>query len=252
MGEKIRASVVMITKNEAENIEKSLKAVQGFSEIILVDDESKDATREIAERFNARVFIRRFDDFASQKNFGLDQATQDWIFSLDADEIPDEELLRSICAVVTGVAAANPASGYSLKRRNRHFGRELKWGCEGRDFPIRLFRKGKGRFVNRIHEVVALDGRAARLKGTLLHESNQTASEYLEKLARYTALEARVASEKGEKISFWNMGLKPALRFLYIYFIRLGFLDGFEGFLFHALSSFYLVIKQARLADTHG
>ena len=243
----IPASAILITKNEERNLARTLESVKDFREIVVVDADSSDRTREIAKGFGARVFTRSFDDFSAQKNFALNQATGEWIFSLDADEVPDEQLIQSIQAVLQNGAQTEAA--YAVHRRNLHFGRELRWGGQGRDFPVRLFRKDRGRFTHPIHEVVEVDGKVGRLAGTLLHVSNQSVGEYLEKLSQYTGLEAQVLKQSGKKISFWDWGFKPFARFFYTYFLRLGFLDGFEGFLFHALSSFYLAIKYCRVSE---
>ena len=244
---KIPCSVLMITQNEEQDLPKVLDLVKGFEEIIVVDSESTDRTEAVAQEFGAKVFSRAFDNFAAQKNFALKQASREWIFSLDADELPDAKLIRSISKMIK--APRSNTVGYRIRRRNRHFGRELIWGGQGADFPVRVFQKDKGIFEGMVHEKARVQGKIGTLKGELSHESNQTVSEYLEKLSRYTTLEAKAAQQKRNQSSFWHWGVKPALRFLYTYFFRLGFLDGFEGFLFHGLSSFYLVAKEVRLAE---
>ena len=237
----------MITKNEEQSLPKVLDSVKGFEEIIVVDSESTDRTEAIAQEFGAKVFSRRFDHFAAQKNFALKQASREWTFSLDADELPNAELIRSIAEIVKNPPANKV--GYRVCRRNKHFGRELIWGGQGTDFPIRFFRKERGVFVSIVHEKAEVQGKIGTLKGKLFHESNRTVSEYLQKLAHYTELEAKAVSQKRARSSFWHWGLKPFLRFLYTYFLRLGFLDGFEGFLFHSLSSFYLTVREVRLTE---
>lgn len=243
----IQASAVLITKNEERALSKTLLSLQEFKEIIVVDAESQDKTREIAKEFRARVFVRPFDNFADQKNFGIEQANCDWVFSVDADEIPDPELIGAIKKVAE--RGDIQEAGYKVKVRNFHFGRELCWGGQGKDWHLRFFQKKTGRFVSSIHEYVRAKGRIGYLPGSLLHENIDTVSEYLKKLVFYTELEARNLKKKGQRTSFWKWGLKPFARFIYYYFFRLGFLDGFEGFLFHALSSFYLVMKEVRLAE---
>ncbi len=245
--EKIPCSVVMIIQNEEQSLPKVLDSVQDFEEIIVVDSESTDRTEAVAQQFGAKVFSRPFDNFAAQKNFALKQASREWIFSLDADELPDAELIRSIAEMIK--APRSNTTGYRIRRRNRHFGRELIWGGQGTDFPIRIFQKGKGIFSGMVHEKVQVQGKIRTLKGKLSHESNRTVSDYLQKLSHYTELEAKAARRQRAQSSFWHWGLKPFLRFFYTYFLRLGFLDGFEGFLFHSLSSFYLTVKEVRLTE---
>ena len=247
---KIPCSVVMITKNEEQSLPKVLDSVKGFEEIIVVDSESADRTEAVAQEFGAKVCTRRFDNFAAQKNFALKQASCEWIFSLDADELPDAELILEIAEMIKNPSA--DTAGYRIRRTNRHFGRELIWGGQRTDFPIRVFQKDKGIFSGMVHEKARVQGKIGMLKGKLSHESNRTVNEYLEKLSRYTTLEAKATQQKRNQSSFWYWGIKPCLRFLYTYFFRLGFLDGFEGFLFHSLSSFYLTAKEVRLVEEAG
>ena len=240
-------SVILITKNEETNLSRVLGLLQDFQEIIVVDSDSTDLTQKIAERAGAKVFVHPFDNFAAQKNFALEKAKQNWVFSLDADEIPSEALIQSVREAVEN--KSQDKAGFRVRRRNIHFGRELKWGGVENDWPIRLFRKGSGRFEGAVHEALTVEGHIGKLKGEILHESNRTIGEYLQKLAQYTQLEAEVAKKTRIKTTLWHWGMKPFFRFLYTYFFRLGFLDGFEGFLFHSLSSFYLVAKEVRLSE---
>ena len=241
-------SVILITKNEEVNLSRVLGHLKGFEEIIAVDSDSTDLTREIAKQAGAKVFVRPFDDFAAQKNFALGKATQNWVFSLDADEIPSKALIQSVQETVEN--KSQDKAGFRVRRRNIHFGRVLKWGGQGEDSPLRLFKKGSGQFTGIVHEKFVTKGKIGRLQGELLHDSNRTVGEYLQKLVQYTHLEAEVAKKTRTGTTLWHWGMKPFFRFLYTYFFRLGFLDGFEGFLFHSLSSFYLVAKEVRLSET--
>lgn len=237
----IHASVVMITKNEAAHLPRALNALRDFEEIIIVDSQSTDRTREIAASLGASVFIRPFDNFSNQKNHALEKASHPWVFSMDADELPDETLINAMRSMTEKTTAK---AGYVVRRRNYHFGRELRWGGQGRDFPIRFFKKEKARFTQPIHEYVKVQGEVGHLSGSLLHESNRSTSEYLTKLSQYSILEAELLKGRGKRITFFDWGVKPVARFLNVYFLKLGFLDGFEGFLFHALSSFHMIVRQ--------
>lgn len=243
----LSASVILITKNESARLFNMLSPLKEFGEVIVVDSESTDTTREIAVQMGAKVFVRSFDDFSSQKNFALAQATQPWVLSLDADETPDTELVASIRTVVQN--QTDGIIAYQVRRKNIHFGRELKWGGQSSDAPLRLFRRDRGHFIRPIHEVIQVDGKTGVLKGTLIHETNASVEGYLKKLVQYTTLEARLMKEQGKKPTFVDWAIKPALRFVMTYFLKLGFLDGYEGLLFHALSSFYYSFKYVRLKE---
>ncbi len=241
----------MIVKNEEQNLLRLLPALEDFREIIIVDSTSDDSTARIARSWGGSVMSRPFDNFANQKNFAVEQATSEWVFSLDADEFPDQELLRSLKDELTR-GEKSKISGYRIQRKNVHFGRELKWAGQGKDYPLRVFKKKSGRFVGPVHEYVKIQGLVARLKGCLIHKSNQSVGDYLEKLVLYSRLEAESTKQERKGTSGWHWGLKPILRFIYFYVFRLGFLDGFEGFVFHSLSSFYLVMKEGRLSEESG
>ncbi len=246
--EKIDCSVVMIVKNEEQNLLRLLASLTEFREVMIVDSASSDSTVRVARAWGAKVINRPFDNFADQKNFAVEQGGCDWVFSLDADEFPDKELLGALKEELDKQEKfQSPA--YRIKRKNFHFGRELKWAGQGNDFPLRIFRKGKGKFVGPVHEHLEIKGLMGTLPGALIHESNQSAGDYLDKLVLYSGLEAGTAQQKRNQTNVWHWGIKPALRFIYFYFFRLGFLDGFEGFLFHSLSSFYLVAKEGLINE---
>ena len=248
MGKRIPVSAVLIAKDEEKNLAKTLHSLKDFAEIVLVDGESTDRTVEVARGFGARVFVRPFDDFASQKNYAVSQAGCDWVFSIDADEAPDSRLIDSVREVTEGFSEFN---GFYIRRRNFNFGKELHFAGQGHEEVRRFFRRGKAWFEQPIHEKLVVEGKIGRLSGELLHFSSSSVAEYLRKLDLYTDLEARWLIAKGFRPTGYHVALKPLLRFLYFYFIRLGFLDAWEGFLYHSFSSFYLSLKCARILEKY-
>lgn len=236
-------SVALIVKNEEKKIEKCLRAVSWADEIIVVDSGSKDRTVMIAEQLKAKVFTRHFDNFCNQKNYAIEQAASDWVLCLDADEIVTPELSVSIQRVLADQAEI---SGYFIRRQNFIFGRRLRFGGQGEDWILRLFEKGKGQYQQIVHETLSVEGSMSRLQGDLLHFSTANVQEYHAKMNLYTGLEAKLMRERGDRYSVLKQWLYPPLRFFYYYFIRLGFLDGREGFLFHFLSSKYYWTKYRR------
>lgn len=239
-------SVVLIVTNEENRIESCLRNLSWADEIVVVDGGSRDRTVEIAKLFTPNVFQREFDHFSNQKNYGVDQASGEWILSLDADERLTPELRDSILEVVRKETVWD---GFYLMRTNFLFGRPLRFAGQRQEKILRLFRKGKGRFVQPIHEKVVLQEKVGELQGELIHESSPTVSEYLKKLRLYTDFEAQWMAEQGVTPTLFDLSLKPFLRFFYGYFLRLGFLDGYEGFLYHSLSSFYSFFKYVRLKE---
>ena len=235
-----KISVVIIATNESLKISNCLHSVSWADEIVLVDGGSRDDTMEKAAQLGVRVHRREFDNFANQKNHAIGLATGGWIFSLDADEVVNPELKEAIQKAVRDESSFD---GFYVYRRNFLFGKELKFGGQSREKILRLFRKGKGKFDQPIHEKVVLQGTAGELAGDLMHYSSGSVEEYLRKLALYTEFEARWMSRQGKPVRISDVCLKPFLRFAYNYIFRLGILDGYEGFLYHALSFFYDVIN---------
>lgn len=239
-------SVVVITQNEERKITNCLHSVSWADEIILVDGESKDATVEKASVFTQKIHRRTFDNFANQKNYGIGLASGDWIFSIDADEVVNPELKE---AVQKSVRDGSSYDGFYVKRRNFLFGKELRFGGQSREKILRLFKREKGKFDQPIHEKVIVPGAVGDLPGELMHYSSGSVEEYLRKLSLYTDFEARWMAKQGKAIRRRDVCVRPFLRFGYNYLLRLGFLDGYEGFLYHSLSFFYDVIKRARLRE---
>ena len=174
-----RVSVVVITLNEEERLRACLESVAWADELIVVDAESQDKTVQIAREFTDHVFVRAWTGFAEQKNFALEQATGDWVLSLDADE----EVSRELRAEVEALLAGRPvARGYRVPRRNIFWGRWIRHGGLYPDWQLRLFRRGCGRFGARdVHESAQVEGPVGRLRGPLVHRSYRDVADFLER-----------------------------------------------------------------------
>jgi glycosyltransferase involved in cell wall biosynthesis len=250
-------SVVIITYNEEANLARTLESVQplvsdGKGEIIVVDSGSTDRTVEIAKSYGAEVFVEEWKGFAAQKNSAIDKATGEWILSLDADEEVSDGLREEIEEIRRGPAedGFGCEDGYWLKRQNQFLGRCLRHGGFWPDPKLRMFRRGMGRVGNRaVHETFQVTGRLGRLYYPLFHHSYPTLSDYIEHMNRYSTLGAEmvVAKANGKvRFSAVNIVLRPLLTFIYNYFLRLGFLDGREGFLLHLYHAVYVSWKYAK------
>ena len=237
----MKISVVLITLNEEINIQRCLSSLSFANEIIVVDGGSNDRTVEFSNFFKAQVFKRDFDDFASQKNYAIEKASGDWVFSIDADECVSQKLADEIQKTVD---AQHSLSAYSVRRKTRLFGRVFCFSGLQSDRPIRLFRKGKASFEGIVHEVLKVEGSTGSLKEPLEHNSFQTLHSYWRRLEIYTSLEARkdaVTPTSSKLLS------KPFLRFLSIYGLKQGFRDGIEGFIYAVLSSYYEFVRWAKI-----
>jgi len=239
-----RLSVVVVTRDEEERLRACLESVAWADEIVVVDAESEDKTVTIAREFTDRVVVRPWPGYAAQKNAALDLATGDWALSLDADEVVSPELRSEIAGVL---ASDGPADGYAVPRRNIFWGRWIRHGGLYPDWQVRLFRRGRGRFVPRaVHESVSVDGRVERLVGHLEHRSYRDVSDFLARADRYSTLAAEEWVRAGARVRASDLVLRPLGRFLSMYLFKGGWLDGRPGFLLAALYAYYVFIRSVK------
>jgi glycosyltransferase involved in cell wall biosynthesis len=240
-------SVAIVAFNEEANIGRTLESVRWADEIVVVDSESTDRTREIAQQYGARVVVEPWRGHVAQKNYALELCTQSWILPLDADEEVSAGLAMEIQAVVADPKALN---GYWIPRRNLFLGRWIRFGGFYPDLKLRLFRRGEGYSTGHDpHDRYELKtGRAiGRCKNPLIHYAYPTLSYYLEHMNSYSSLGAKLAVANGHhRFSVIDIVVRPMLTFVYNYFIRLGFLDGREGLLLHLYHSVYVSWKYSK------
>lgn len=259
-----RLSVILITKNEAHNIEDCLRSVAGLAdEIVVVDSGSSDGTVEIARRLGAKLIVTPdWPGFGVQKGRALALATGDWVLSLDADERVGPALAGRIRAVVGApgadtsgqafVAENGPGGatlGYELSRLSSFCGQWMRHGDWYPDRVLRLFRRGHGRFTeDLVHERIVVDGPVGRLDGDLLHHTMPSLDDALDKMNRYTsgrALDRLRAGRRGSLGGALGHGLWAFLR---SYVLKRGFLDGRLGFVlavYIAEGTYYRYLKMA-------
>ncbi len=242
----MKISAVLITFNEERKLPDCLKSLDFADEIVILDSFSTDRTLSVAAEFNARVEQRKLDDFSSQKNHAMGMARGEWLLLIDADERVTPELRASILENIQ-----NPGrfSAFRLTRRNHIFGGPLRHGASGTDTPIRLLRRNAGRFEGLVHERLEIQGETGELKGELTHITYQTLKDYFLKFPLFTTLDAKewLAREK-KKPSLARLLLHPVHNFIYQYFLRLGFLDGWPGLQYQVLSSYYLFVRYRKAA----
>lgn len=236
----MKLSAVVIIQNEEKNLESCLSSLAFADEIVVLDSGSTDRSLEIAGRYTKKVYRRAFDDFASQKNYAADQASGDWLLSVDADE----RVTVALAQTVKHAAASGGCAAYAIPRQTRLFGRVFRFSGLQKDRPVRLFQKNRARFRNAVHECLEVDGRTGLLKERLEHESFQTFSEYWRRLQQYTALEALRPVSKARMRDFW---LRPPARFFRLYIAEQGFRDGREGFYYAILSAYYEFVRWAKI-----
>lgn len=240
-----RLSAVVITLNEEAHIRRCLESVAWADEVVVVDACSHDKTVQIAREFTDRVIVRPWAGFTAQKNFALEQSTGEWILSLDADEEAAPELRPEIMVTI---ADARACHGYALRRQNMFLGRWIRHGGLYPDWQVRLFRRGRGHFGARaVHESVTVTGPVGRLRGHLVHRSYEGVSDFIERANRYSSLAAEQMVREGRRGRAGELLLRPVGRFLSMYVMKRGFLDGRRGLLLATLYAYYVFMRSAKV-----
>lgn len=242
-----KISAVIITFNEERNIERCLRSLHGVAdEIVVVDSFSTDNTEEICRQYKVKFIQNKWPGYTEQKNFANSQASHDHILSLDADEALSEELRNNILSN----KGNDLGPGYEINRLTNYCGHWIKHGSWYPDRQLRLFNRTKGKWEGeRIHErFVMADGKKPeRLKGDLLHYSYYTIGEHVDQANHFTTITAEVAFSNGKKASFLKVFVNPAFKFIRDFFLRLGFMDGYHGFLVARISAYATFLKYSKL-----
>jgi len=235
----------MITLNEEHNLARALDSVKWADEIVIVDAFSQDGTKEIAKKYTNRIYDLKWTGYGPAKQFALEKASNQWVLSLDADEVISEPLQQEIQSVLQTEVQID---GYSVCRMSNFLGKWIKHGGWYPDYVLRLFRKDKAHFTAAtVHEELIVTGKSGHLKGLLLHYTDPNLEYYLTKLNRYTTLSAQELLNKGETAKLTDLLFRPSAFFFRMYFFKFGFLDGVQGFLLALYSSFHVLTKYAKL-----
>lgn len=240
-------SVIVIALNQEANIPDCLASVSFADEIVVVDTGSTDRTVELARAGGARVLATTWRGFAGTKNFALDQARGDWVFSLDTDERVSETLKEEILAVVR---SDGPLTGYRAPRKNYFGGRWVRRLGWYPDYVLRLWRRGRGRFRDReVHEEVEVAGPVGVLQNPLDHYSYRNLEEYAARQDRYARLAAAEMAKRGRRPRPGELWWRPFLAFLKLYVLKQGFLEGSLGLALAKAGSRYNYLKYHYLRE---
>lgn len=270
-------SACVISLNEERNIRACLESVSWCDEIVVVDSYSQDKTATIAEEMGARVLSREWVGHVAQKNRALDAATGEWVLALDCDERVTPRLRDQILEALSKPEVIDRVDGFYISRKLRYLGRWLGHGGWFPEWRLRLFKRERGRWSGvDPHDTVRLEGRTARLEpgsgtasssvsesvsegvsesdgepGTesavILHYSFRDLSHQIKVLDRYTGIQAGELHGRGRGVTFLDVTLRPAWRFVSTYVLRGGFLDGVAGYHMAINHAYAAYMKYARL-----
>lgn len=248
----MKISATIITFNEEDNIRAACDSLSWADEIIVVDSQSTDQTRQIALQCGVRVITREWPGFALQKQFATDQALHDWVFSLDADERVSSELQAAIESL-RKQPETKLADGYRVARRSFYQGRWIRGGGWYPDRQLRFFRRSKGHWEGKhIHESVRMDAdsRVEKLKGDILHYSVQNAAHHHRMIGeRYAPLAARQMHEDGRRTSIVKIATAAPLAFMRSYVLKAGFRDGLAGLSIASFAAHHAFLKHLILSE---
>ena len=227
-------TVALITKNEAPNLRELLPQLDWADQIVVVDSGSKDETVQVAQANGCHTVIHPFDTFARQRNRALDLSRGAWVLSLDADERPTPRFVSEM----RRATRRDRYAAYRVPIRSEILGRPVRRGGTQDDRPLRFFRRTSARWIGDVHEVLEVDGPVSELTGWLEHRTLPTYAAFLEKIDRYTALEAAARVRQGQRPQLCDSFVGPAREVFRRLIYKLGLLDGPAGWQFALLSGY--------------
>jgi glycosyltransferase involved in cell wall biosynthesis len=242
-------SVCLIAENEAARIPRVLESVAGWTAeiIVVLNDDVNDGTDKIAASFGAKVFREPWKGFGPQKNSAVAKATQDWLLNLDADEEVTPGLRDEIRRAVTN---PGPHAAFCFPRLTQFWGRWIRHGDWYPDLKVRLWRRGQARWSDApVHETPVVGGTVGRLHGELRHYMTESYDQQLQKMLRYVDVFARECAARGRKVSIADIVFRPAWKFFRCYLLRLGFLDGRQGFTVACQGAIYTFLRYSKALE---
>jgi len=242
----------MIAGNEASRIRRALESVAGWSsEIILViNDDVADETEAIAASFGARVFREPWKGHIAQKNSAAQKAAQPWILALDADEAVSPALRREMEELFREPERLQRHAAYDFPRCSFYCGRWIRHGDWYPDRQTRLWRRGSAQWGGEDpHDKLLVTGSVGRLRADLLHYTNESINQHLQKITRFSDEFVRQRRAAGRRPGIFDLSVRPVWRFLRAYFLRLGFLDGWPGYYIAWLNAFSALTRYCKLYE---
>ena len=229
-----KISAAILTFNNEKHIENVLKKLYWCDEIIIMDSYSTDATLDICKKYNATVFQNKFEGFGAQKQLLMSKCKNEWIISIDSDEILSDELIKNITNLT--LKNFNDNAGFLIKRRHIFLNRRFNHGKESNIWILRLFNKTKGGVTdNVVHESIQITGATAKVNGDLLHYTIDELKEAISKMDRYAQLKAEEYYKRGKKSTWFKLYINFPFTFFREYILNRNFMNGYEGYLWAIL-----------------
>ncbi len=245
MSQKYSISACIITLNEEPRIRDCLESLKWVDEIIVVDSFSTDKTVNICKEYTGRVYQRTWPGNIDQKNYAISLAKNDWIICLDADERLSSDLIIEIQEAIRN---PDDTRGFLFPRCTFYLGRWIYHGDWYPDYQLRLFRKGCGQWQGtNPHGRVYVDGKVKYMEHDIHHYNYKNFSHQLRTIDNYSTIFADIMVERGKGFRLFQLIFRPLYKFVRIYIIKMGFLDGLPGFILAISSSFYIFVKQVKL-----
>jgi glycosyltransferase involved in cell wall biosynthesis len=241
----MRLSVVIITHNEEAVILRCLESVRSIAdEILVVDSFSTDRTADLCKACGCHVLQKEFTGYGPQKQFAVNQAANDWVLSLDADEVVTSDLALEINREIRNNDYEIQKSGYKIPFSLHYMGKILKHSGVGNERHLRIFDRRKGGFsLVPVHEGIEITGSTGVFSGKIIHYSYRDIRHHIDKINTYTSRAAEGYVRKGRSFPKWWVALKMPVSFFTFYFIKGGILDGYPGFIWSFLAAFYASLK---------
>lgn len=241
-------SAIVLTWNVAHKLRPCLESLDFVDEILVVDSGSDDDTVEIAREYTERILSHTpYENYAAQSTWALEQTEHAWTLICDSDERVTPQLREEILQTLE---TGPECDAYHLPRQNHFMNREIRHGGWGGDTVVRFFNKERCRFIPRqVHPELQVDGQTGRLTGALIHEPYANLHEWMERFDRYARWGAENARAKGHRANWVTLGIKPPAKFLKIYFLRLGFLDGLPGLVIAMFAMFSMFMRYMHLLE---
>ena len=235
---------IVLTHNEEENITKCLDSLSFCDQVVVVDDGSTDNTVKIAKKMDATVLEHVWtEDYSAQRNWTLGKVKSSWILFVDADEVISPKLAQEIQSAIK----REGFKGFFLPRVDYLWDRKLKHGDVGGVKLLRLARRGAGQWQGRVHEIWNIEGSLGTLKNPIYHHPHKNLADFLQRINFYSSIKAQEFFEQGCKTNILEIVFGPAVRFIYLYLFKLGFLDGTPGFIHAMTMSFYAYLVAGKL-----